>query len=122
VNRAYWYIERVVVKNSGNVLLIVATALFGFFNAVAVALFLWAGTLDARSDANAGLTSLSVVVAWVGDLVAFVLACVGAYVGRARAGAILWGLGVMLFAIGSGGVAVIAWLGRAIANMPVPIH
>lgn len=101
-------------------LLIVGSGLFGLFNAIAIATFLWAGTGDPKSDI--GLTSVSVIVAWLGDFVALVLAIAGGIVGRRRAAAILWALLLVALALGSAGVATLAWLARAIAETPVPIH
>jgi len=123
VRSEYCYVARVAAsKRSWTVLLILATGMFGFFNAIAIGLFFWADATSPTSDANAGLSVLSVVVAWVGDLVALVLAVVGAIVGRQRASAILWGLAVILFAIGSASFAALAGLVSAVAHMPVPIH
>ena len=107
-------------KSTGTVPLIVASGAFGFFNAVALVAFLWAGRQDAQTDI--GMTTVSVVLAWFGDLVSLVLAIVGGIVGRQRVGAILWALLVVVFALGSAGVATLAWLARAIIETPVPIH
>ena len=109
-------------KRSANVLLILATGLFGFFNAIAIGLFFWAQTKSPTSDASAGLSVLSVGAAWVGDLVALVLGAVGAVVGRQRASAILWGLAIIAFAIGSAAFAAFIGFIDAVARMPVPIH
>lgn len=103
-------------------LLILATSLLVFFNAIAMGLFFWAEATNPTSDANAGLSVLSVVVAWVGDLVALVIAAVGAIVGRQRASAISWGLAIILVAIGSAVFAALVGLVNAVARMPVPIH
>jgi hypothetical protein len=107
----------------GVAVLVVAWGLLGFFNAVALGLFLWTGAaLNARSDEFAALSFASVLAAWVGDLVAIVLACVGAWTGRARASAILSGVLAIVIALGSAVVAPVAVLGRFVAAMPVPIH
>ena len=100
--------------------LVLATAFFGLFNAIALTTFLWAGTPDAKEDI--GRASVSVLVAWVGDLVSLVLAVAGGIVGRRRAGAIVWALLLVLFALGSAGISLLGWLGRAILDAPVPIH
>lgn len=107
-------------KSTETPLLVVASGLFGFFNAIALATFLCAGTGDPKSDI--GLTSLSVVAAWLGDFVALVLAGVGGVVGRRRVGSILWAILLVVLALGSAAVATLGWLARAIAEAPVPIH
>jgi hypothetical protein len=78
--------------------------------------------LKPSSDDAVGLTFVSVIVAWLGDLVAIVLGGVGAYAGRDRASAILSGLSVIVIALGSAVVAPLSAFGRFLATAPVPIH
>jgi hypothetical protein len=107
----------------GSVPLIIAWSSFAFFNVIAIVLFFWTGAaLDSHSDAYAGLELVGVLVAWLGDLVAIVLACVGAWTGRERAGAILLGVLAIVIALGSAVVAPLAVFLRWFANAPVPIH
>lgn len=106
----------------GTVLSILAWSLLGFFNAVALGLFLWTGSFDPHSDDRAVLEFGTVLVAWVGDLVAIVLASVAAWTGRERASIILLGVLAIVIALGSAVVAPLAVFLRALANAPVPIH
>lgn len=101
----------------------IAWGVFGFFNVLTLALFLWSGSaLNPSSDEFAAASFGSMIIAWLGDLVALVLASIGAWQGRERTGAILLGIAAILIAIGSAIVVPIVVFGRFLFVTPIGIH
>ena len=110
------------IKRTPTILLIIASSLLVLFNVVALALFMGAGSAAPGSDALAGLTLVGLVVAWLGDLIALVLAIIGGIMGRARVVAILVAVAIVLLALASAAGFALSAFVTAVASMPVPIH
>ena len=107
----------------GALLLVIAWSVLGFFSVITLALFLWSGSaLNPSSDEFAAASFGSMIVAWLGDLAALVLASIGTWRGRDRTGAILSGIAAILLAIGSAVVVPIVVFGRFLFVTPIGIH
>jgi hypothetical protein len=104
------------------ILLIIAWGLLVLFNVAALGVFAWAGTFKASTDDAAGFTLVSVLVAWIGDLVGFAIALAGGVKGRPRPRQVIASVLAILAALASAVFFPLAGFVRFVASAPIPIH